>query len=301
MEVDAAMRTWIEHGNQVLFLTLTLPHGVGDSCGELMETIKSGWAATFTGRPWRRTRDEHRIRWWFRSWDATHGVNGWHPHVHAALFVEGEIDGPAIERLRDELYERWARAVELRGHKRPTRERGLHLEAARSATNLSRYLLKVAGDGSGTPLALELTRGDLKVGAGRTPFQILAGFRETGDLQDLRLFQEWEKATKGQHFARWNNGARVALRIVSRSDDEIVSESVGGETLHAFTPEEWIATCRTRGGQARVLEAAEEGGAETVRDLLKRFVVEWKRKRAEAESGYAVKNLITWHQASSLL
>ncbi len=275
------MQKWIEEGNGVLFLTLTLPHGVGDSCGELMETIKAGWAATFTGRPWRSTRDEHRIRWWFRSWDGTHGLNGWHPHVHAALFLEGALDVPAVQRIGDELYERWARAVELRGHKRPSREHGLHLEAARSVSDLSRYLLKVEGAESGAPLALELTRGDLKTGAGRPPFQVLAAFRETGDKRELELFQEWERATKGQHFARWSNGARAALGIAARSDEEIVSESVAGETLHAFTPDEWIAVCRTPGAQVRVLDAAEQGGGARVRALLWDLVVAWRVRRRE--------------------
>lgn len=280
MEVEAGMRRWLEEGNQVLFLTLTMPHGLGDSCAELMETIKEGWRKLMgSGRPWRRDRDRFRIAHTFRSWDATHGENGWHPHLHAALFVEGQLPEEELAALRASLYHRWADGVEERGHRRPSEEHGVHLETARGATDLSRYLLKVTGEESGSRLALELTRGDLKSGGGRTPFQILAGFRETGDLADLRLFQEWEKATKGQHFTRWSRGAKDALAVVEKSDEEIVEEEVGGETIYVPTPEEWLAACRTRGAQSRMLRIAEEQGEPGVRHYLTGIAARWRRRR----------------------
>ena len=120
-EVEAAMGVWIAAGNQVLFMTLTLPHGLGDSCDELMATQKAAWHATFAGRPWRRTRAAYRVQHWFRTWDATRGVNGWHPHLHVALFVDGALDRSAVEQLAAELYERYAGAIDQRGHGRPSK------------------------------------------------------------------------------------------------------------------------------------------------------------------------------------
>ena len=138
----------------------------------------------------------------------------------------------------------------------------------------------MTGEDTGARLALELTRGDLKQGGGRTPFQILGDFGETGDVADLRRFQEWVRATKGQHFARWSNGAKNGLRLTVRTDDEIVAEEVGGETVYVFGPEEWAATCKTPGAQGRVLRAAEDGGARAVRDLLSGFVAAYRRRRS---------------------
>lgn len=270
LEAEAGFREWLERGHALIFLTLTLPHGMGDSCADLMEAIKGGWKAVFSGRPYRRDRERFGIRHWFRGWDATYGQNGWHPHLHMALLLDDDLDRGDLNALEEHLYSRWASAIERYGHRQPSREHGIHLEPAKCSKILSRYLMKVRGTSTESSVAIEITRGDLKRShGGRTPFQILAGFADTGEVNDLARWWEWEGATKGQHFTRWSNGTRAELGMVEgRSDEEIMEERVGGTVVYSFTPREWHFVRVRRGLQARLLRAAEDSGAAGVTTTL---------------------------------
>lgn len=270
LEIERGLGTWIARGGGVLFLTTTLPHDEGESCAELMKTIKLAMKKLLSGRPYRRDRDRFGIVHWVRTWDATHGGNGWHPHIHAALLTLRKLPKEEIIELEGALYERWAAAVEERGHRRPSREHGILLAAAQSAT-LGRYLVKVRGEDSHRSTAMELARGDLKEGRGRTPFDILADFKASRDRTDLALFHEWEEATKGQHFMRWSNGAKADLGLTDTSDQEFVEKEVGGRTIYAFTRDEWYVVRQAHGVLARLLRAAEDAGADGVQASVQRL------------------------------
>lgn len=282
LEVEAGMHAWLAAGNSIVFLTLTMPHDFGESCEALMDTIGKSFSAVFSGRPYKRDRDRFGIVHHFRAWDATHGDNGWHPHIHAALFIQGHLDQARLGELEDALFVRWAGSVTARGHRRPTKEHGIHLEEARQAHALAGYLLKVRGEETGASLAMELTRGDLKRGRGRAPFEILQGFKDTGDESDLELFHEWEKATKGKHFSRWSDGAREALRLDELEDQDLVEKEVGGITIYRPTPEEWHALTATPGGLCRALLIAERGGGQAVASYAAGLRKRWRGQRARA-------------------
>ena len=123
------MQTWLAEGNSILFLTLTMRHSYGEACEALMDTIGKAFSAVFSGRPYKRDRERFGIEHHFRAWDATHGVNGWHPHLHGALFVRGRLSVAELHELEDSLFVRWAQSIGKRG--RPTREYGIRLEEAR--------------------------------------------------------------------------------------------------------------------------------------------------------------------------
>ncbi len=283
LEANEAMKNWVSQRKlcrrSVVFLTLTMPHDSTDDLPCLIGTIKHAFRKLFNGRPWRRDRERFRIRAWVRVWDITHGKNGWHPHLHIALFVEGNPTPEELTALEDEWYRRWAEAVVEKGFRAPSREHGIHLEKARDTEQVSAYLMKIEGEESGVPLAQELTRGDLKTGKGRTPFGILQDFIDTGDLQDLALFKAYERATKGQHFSRWSKGAKELLGIQDLSDQELVEKEVGGTLVYTPTPDEFHAVVRTPGGLAKALRIAETEGKEAVQAYLAGLVPGWKRTR----------------------
>lgn len=284
-EADQMMQSWLglhwgdgrscdlsDRGptGQVLFLTLTLPHDFGEACADLLTTIKLGWRAVFSGRRWQEDKERFRVAHYIRAIDITYGRNGWHPHFHVALFVEVPLSASQISELADRIYGRYADAVEKRGHRRPSRKHGIDLEPARCASDLSRYLAKVEGVRSGTRIALELMRGDLKEGriGGRTPFEILASAAATGDAEDLAGWHEWEKATKGSHFMQCSRGLRRVTATPERTDEAIVEEEVGGEVVYTFGPPEWAMATRRRGGLIDVLDAAEAAGRKGVEQLI---------------------------------
>ena len=282
LEVEAAMQRWIAQGGTVVFVTLTMPHDFGEPLADLMGTISAAYSSMLSGRSYREDRERFGIAHWFRTWDATHGKNGWHPHLHAALFVNGQPPSEQLEALGDSLYERFARAVESRGHRRPTRRHGLRLEEARHVEQVAGYLLKVKGAETGATLAMELTRGDLKRGRGaghRTPFEILEDFETTGDLSDRHLFNDWEQATKGRHFTQWSVGARKALLVEELSDEEILETEVGGVVVYRLGAEDWIALTRAPGALATALRVAETGTASDVARYVAAVRAKWRDQR----------------------
>lgn len=178
-------------------------------------------------------------------------------------------------RYVSEAYgERWANAIRRQGNRAPSPEHGISLEQARSRDDLSRYVCQVvAGDGERPiPVALEVARGDLKSSSHfghRTPWQVLADFSATGESEDLTLWREWEKATRGIHAIRWSNGLRAEVGLTEAlTDEEIVAVEIGGEVVYTFSRREWSFVVRRRGALARVLDLAEEGGGELIAAFL---------------------------------
>lgn len=282
LEVEAGMQRWLADGNSVVFFTLTMPHDFGESCGALMDTISEAVSSVFSGRPYKRDRDRFGIVHSFRAWDATHGKNGWHPHIHGALFIQGRLDRAAIAELEESVFARWVHAVTSRGHRSPSKEHGIRLEEARGVQDLAGYLLKVQGESTGASLAMELTRGDLKGGRGRAPFQILQAFADTGDMADLELFREWVEASKGKHFTRWSDGARKALCVDELEDQDLVEKEVGGITIYCPGPDEWHALTGTPGALCEALRVAEGGGTVAVATYVAALREKWRDRRRRA-------------------
>lgn len=282
-EIRAGAASWLEGGElrhetarrelhyparpdrSLIFLTLTMPHDHGEPLPELMETIRAAWDAVWSSRRGKALRDRYGIAHYVRNWDATHGANGWHPHVHALLFLERTLAPLELRQLEAQVYALYARAVERRGHRRPSPEHGIHLETAERPDQVARYLNRIRGEATGRELALELTRSDLKrARAGhRTPLELLAD-GAGGDGAAAALWKEWERGTTGRHFTQWSCGARALLRIAERTDAELLEPTGGGAVVHRFRPDQWHALRRAPGAAARVLNLAETIGRAAV-------------------------------------
>jgi len=279
------MRKWIrEDDHEILFLTLTAPHDFGQDCAELMDTISGAYSSVFSGRPYRRDREAHGIAHSIRTWDATHGANGWHPHIHAILFVTRETNTVELEELENSFYARWARALEARGSRTPSRAHGIKLEKVRSADEIAGYVMKI--EDSSSRVAMELTRGDLKTGwaggGGKTPLEVLATFRNTGDFDELELWHEWEKATKGRQFSRWSSGAKEAMGLDELDDQELADAEVGGELLYELSSVEWHVLTGTPGAMAKALRITETHGLVGLKNFLNRIGERWRRRQKTA-------------------
>lgn len=91
------------------FVTLTIRHHAGMPLRLLRALVAQGWTRTKTSKGGRKLRQ----RWgWIgdvRAIEATHGPNGWHPHLHLVVFARHRID---IGELRAALTELWAPALE---------------------------------------------------------------------------------------------------------------------------------------------------------------------------------------------
>jgi hypothetical protein len=234
----------------------TLRHNRWQSAGELRRAVTASWM--LRGAPWVRAMAKAKCRGWARALEVTHGdANGWHPHIHAAFFLNDES---AADKFGAWLFERWAAMVEELGFGECNPEiwrfeRAAHYDAVVD------YVVKRNYD-------MELTRGHMKLakGGGRSPWQLLedAG---NGDKRAAALFRDFAAAFKGARQVTYSKGLRRAYELAEeRGDDELAAEAIG--EVIGFIPGPNFARIMLNGLGPAVLDAAEDGGWVAVVALL---------------------------------
>jgi len=266
-----------------------------------IERTAGAWRRMLQSRWWRTFRQKYGIRGVTRAIEVTHSwANGWHTHIHAVLWTWEEVTDDDARAMEEELYRRWEAECRNAKLGRPTRKNGVKVDPARrgrdGAADLAKYIVKVqdkdAQNAAGTALGNELLRGDLKAGrrTGRTPFEILRrGLAETADEREqlrrararrrrddadiarlvqevnanaeMRLWHEYERATKGHRMLTWTGEIRALLDelvdVEERPATDVVQEE-GGSTkavLVDLDPQRFaqrVARVPGRRGQLRV-------------------------------------------------
>ena len=87
VELTTATTLAKAQGMQVMLLTLTVPHGLGDDLGTMLDCMGQAWRKTSTERRGKALRKSLDVKGTIRALEVTHGKNGWHPHFHVLLFV----------------------------------------------------------------------------------------------------------------------------------------------------------------------------------------------------------------------
>lgn len=259
-DLTAALGQWDHLGRGVVMVTLTMRHQRGQALRSLWDGIAYAWEKATTGRGWVSDQRAHGVLMartirsgaragevvsevripTVRVVEVTNGQNGWHVHVHALLFLEHAVSDATADELGRSMFERWSAALVRKGFSAPLVDLG-GMEAHAGTGDLSTfgdYFTKAQYDGAG--LALEVTRGDLKDGrlGNRTPFQVLRDVYTSGLAEDLAIWHEWERGSKGRRQIAWSPGLRelVALPEVEKTDEQIAAEDIGG-TVVAYVDE----------------------------------------------------------------
>jgi hypothetical protein len=113
-----------------------------------------------------------------------------------------------------------------------------------------------------------------------SPFTIACRAAD-GDRWALCGWDEYSIATKGVHKLRWSRGLRKRLGLGQElTDDEAADDTVEREHVCDLTDEETRLVLRVPELQTNLCEAAEEGGADGVRDYLVRVLTElgWRER-----------------------
>lgn len=233
-EITRAVVAWLRQGGRAYLVTFTARHTAADRLADLMDAIQGtraneeagikrapgAYQRLITGAAWagdkRRKSNQEGIRGrigyigMIRATEVTVGQgNGWHPHIHAIVFVGGRTEGErgnkritgtfdpgesALQEWEDRWRAVWTRQLALidpnfrpsdrctepgctcggKGHGVDFKE----LQTERDARDLGEYIAKTQ---DGKAPALELARGDLKSGrdGNMTPFEVLG---RIGDL-----------------------------------------------------------------------------------------------------------------------
>ncbi|MEU9516871.1 hypothetical protein [Micromonospora sp. NPDC048169] len=269
-EVAEGISRHLDNDGGALFWTVAIPHEQGDALKAVFTTLTELIRLVASGRPFQRDKKALGILGNIKAIEVTHGRNGWHPHAHILVVTERVLTWEQWTTFARNLDYRVAAALKKLGWN--TGRAGIRSTVipVDKGEGLAAYITKVQEKGLGN----ELARADLKSGrrGGRTPFEILADFSETGLVDDLELWWEYEKATAGRSAIRWSKGLRALLLpdTAEQSDDEIAAEEQGGEAAAYITMPAWRRI--RRDPEVRLaceFAAAEEGWEGLLRVLIR--------------------------------
>ncbi|GAI60458.1 unnamed protein product [marine sediment metagenome] len=248
-ELVTALAVARSTGMQVYLLTLTVPHGLGDDLKALLEQIHKAYSKTSSGRSGQNIRKLLGLRGTVRALETTYGLNGFHPHLHVLLFLDGGLSPAAVQNAFAPL---WQKACERSGLPRPSDDHGCRVD---DGTYAAAYASKWG-------LESELTKSHTKKGrnGSRTPWDFLRAVLHKSDgwQQSAILFRTYAEAFKGKRQLYWSNGLRDLLAMGEQaSDEELASVQEDSALMLAdLTDEQWRAILRTK-SESIVLDMAE--------------------------------------------
>lgn len=271
-EISRAVEKHEANGGIVAMITLTRPHEYTDDL-DLMWTAQSlAWKAVVDGAGWFADQDmfgvpitrkithgkrkgetvtENRIPF-IRAVEVTRGRNGWHPHIHALLFLQGD---PDLDALGRRMFDRWRRKLVSMGEvdaddTADFDKHGWKIQQVKTGASTRAFGEYLAKQVYGSPadsrqrsddagkVGHEVAGGAFKKGrqASRTPFEVLENVvmnLDNGDdpvvqksaVRDLGIWLTWERASKGKRQITWSRGLRDWLGLEDEmTDEEIASE-----------------------------------------------------------------------------
>lgn len=260
-------------GYVVAFGTYTLRHKAGQPLEELLTALQAGYRSVGQARGPRRVRAELGYIGQVRAIEVTHGMNGWHPHIHTVLIFEGPQIGDMTQadadRLADAEFSVWEKQAAKHGLGQPLRERWqLTMVSPGEEEAVGEYLAKAvyrppAKEKDAKAVGFEMQGSQTKNGrvkTSRTPWQILDSVMSTGDVDDLDLWQEYEQATKGRQSLVWSRGLKELAGIGEKTDEQVAAEEVGDESATLFVIPDWTPFQRDARLVGELLNAVDEGG-----------------------------------------
>jgi hypothetical protein len=270
----------------LVLVTLTMRHYARQTLSLLVQRQREAWKRAFGQNALRTTKRIRKVLGvvgHVRSWETTHGDNGWHCHYHVAVFLEERPDARRVRLLERLIYRAWADALEKVGAYRPTAAHAVRVDApiAGTAGKIARYLMK--GQDGKWGAAQEMTLAHAKTGrkGHRMPLQIARGAAD-GDERDIELWREYEAAATGIRSLYWSNGLRKVLAELMELDDRgdaqvATDDQVKDKTPIAHFPvRTWYGhIVKVPGRRLQLVHAAEKWSTSGVRTLVESWGLLW--------------------------
>lgn len=258
----------------VMLLTVTVPHGLGDELQQLLDQMLSAWQKTSSNRAGKNFRQSIGLQGTVRSLEVTHGINGFHPHFHALLFLDNTGHSPLdVQRMFSPI---WQDACVKSGLPRPSDAHGCRVD---DGTYAASYASKWG-------LESELTKSHTKQGkhGSSTPWDFLRVFlaKSEGWQQAAHLFRIYAETFKGRRQLFWSKGLRHSLALGEQiSDEEIAAiQDDNSVFLAEITDTQWRAILYTK-SETTVLDMAEQH-PEALPVILDSIVRSWVRMTAKS-------------------
>jgi hypothetical protein len=264
-EVRAAIEAW---DGDVVLLTQTVPHSFRDELEPLLGAFTESLRHFKGARGYRTAQKRLGIAGSIRGLEVTDGANGWHPHAHTILFLNGRsVSRKSIHR---ELFKLWESATARAGFG----ELSPKAFDVQDAKHVKTYITKMGTEYQWGP-EHELVRAHSKTGKGNsyTPFDLLRAYAaEPDDGRLLARFAEYATAFHGRRQLVWSDGLKKRLLGTDGLTDQQVADSIGKNdpVLAYITLAEW-KTIRRYDLQGQVLQIVSEFGRSGLDHLLDHY------------------------------
>jgi hypothetical protein len=232
-QIETALRRHVDAGGSALLATYTVPHDRDESLSVVLARLAGTWRR-YARHAWRDCVGAYYIGN-VRALEVVHGVNGWHPHYHALVFVAAGL--PYLTPVAVALAERWSQVAgaDWRADVRWVAHDGV--------AAVARYLTTDGIAGA----SYEVASPAAKVPAGRSYVQILWDYARYRSSADAALVYEYAAALHGVHHLTVSPRLRRLYDFVDPALDwaQIADEDV----LALLNSDEWLS----------ILNAGEDG------------------------------------------
>ena len=279
VEVSTAMsRHVVENKGWGLFLTLTFSHKKKDKLLNILDRQSKASQEMRNSRPFKDAMQQLGYIGSIKALEVTNGQNGWHPHTHEVMFINRALTPQELMDLKNVIYNQWAYYCE-KNHLGKPNYSGVDIQVPHNIDAMCDYVGK---------WGYELTHLNIKHGknGSRTPFQILSDLTKKYSFRDHMLYEEFVMSFKGKKQLRWSQGLKKLFGIDDKSD-KLLNEAPEKEIITVIPKKDWynIVAANQR---AEILEIAENGGAEAVKQHLAKIadIFDVIRRRKSIEQHY---------------
>lgn len=258
LELKDALAAAEQQLMRIHFVTLTIPHGIGDDIKELNGKLSVALGKLSSGRAsiknqMREMCPQFEQYGYIRAFEVTHGRNGFHPHYHIIVFTSAGMDSGMVQTIYSRA---WKRACFLAELPEPSAEHGVTVQDGRKA---AQYASKWGLEDEMTKAHMKQTRRK-----GATPWGLLRAVLDGDDPEypperAASLFRVYAEAFAGRRQLYWSNGLRKLLQISKELTDEELAGKAEDERavpLATLTTIQWRAIRRLK-QEAHILTVAE--------------------------------------------
>ena len=224
-QIESALRQHVDAGGSALLVTYTVPHTRDESLPVVLARLSGTWRR-YARNAWADVLGAHYVGA-VRALEVVHGVNGWHPHYHALVFVAAGL--PYLTPVAVALAERWSRVAgaDWRADVRQVARDGV--------VAVARYLTTDGISGA----AFETASPAAKIPAGRSYVQILWDYARYRSSVDAALIYEYAAALHGVHHLTISSRLR---KLYDFTDPALNwSEIADEDVLALLNSDEWLS------------------------------------------------------------
>jgi len=278
LEISKAFDWAYSNNKKMIMVTFTIPHYHNQSLNELLTKQKEAFVKFRSGRAWTNIKKEMGFLGLIRSFEVTHGTNGWHPHTHEAWIVDKDV---RTDHLRNKLAHRWFEMCSKSGLIADRRKTIDFLEYSIQISDnctTSDYLAK-NDDSKHWGADRELAKGSAKIDGKKTkhPFSLLVDYeKDNNNLAARNKWLEYSREMKGKRQIFWSPGLKKLTGVNEKTDLELAEEKEEkekAELVKIISIDHW-KLIRLHNYKTRILDVVENNNTYNARSEILRIIKE---------------------------